>query len=371
MPRMPSYRLHKPSGQAVVTLAGRDYYLGAHDTPQSRERYDQLLGRWLLTRQAPPRPCDHAGVEVLTVAQLLLAWLKGYATAKYVKQGRPTSELHSAKRAVRFAVEQCGALPAADFDLRQLRSLRNALVKSGYARTYCNAVTSRLKLAWRWAAGEQLVPAGLIHELYAVRNLQRGEIVDGVPVVEAPPVLAVKPAIVEATLAVCTPTVRDLATVERLTGMRPCEVLGLRPCDLNCDGDLADGSRFAGVWVYDVPDYCNKMAHKGQARVVFLGPKAQAVLRPRLDRQPPPLSPLLAGDVGRGWYNRQLLVASERAGVEPWSPNQLRHLRATEIRSLYDPDAARTVLGHRLAGVTGRYAEADLAKAARVMREIG
>ena len=26
--RTPSYRLHKPSGQAVVTLDGRDHYLG-------------------------------------------------------------------------------------------------------------------------------------------------------------------------------------------------------------------------------------------------------------------------------------------------------------------------------------------------------
>jgi hypothetical protein len=34
--RPPSYRLHKPSGQAVVTLNGKGFYLGAHDTPASR-----------------------------------------------------------------------------------------------------------------------------------------------------------------------------------------------------------------------------------------------------------------------------------------------------------------------------------------------
>jgi hypothetical protein len=27
---VPSYRLHKPSGRAVVTIAGQDRYLGAH-----------------------------------------------------------------------------------------------------------------------------------------------------------------------------------------------------------------------------------------------------------------------------------------------------------------------------------------------------
>ncbi len=31
--RVPKYRLHRPTGQAVVTLNGRDTYLGKHGTP--------------------------------------------------------------------------------------------------------------------------------------------------------------------------------------------------------------------------------------------------------------------------------------------------------------------------------------------------
>ena len=30
--RIPSYRLHKPSGQAVVTINGRDIYLGKYNS---------------------------------------------------------------------------------------------------------------------------------------------------------------------------------------------------------------------------------------------------------------------------------------------------------------------------------------------------
>src|SRR5690242_20543256 len=48
--RIPSYRLHKPSGQAVVTLAGKDHYLGLHGTPQSRAAYDRLITEYLSTR---------------------------------------------------------------------------------------------------------------------------------------------------------------------------------------------------------------------------------------------------------------------------------------------------------------------------------
>ena len=34
--RTPSDHLHKPTGQSVVTLNGRDIYLGHHGTPESK-----------------------------------------------------------------------------------------------------------------------------------------------------------------------------------------------------------------------------------------------------------------------------------------------------------------------------------------------
>ena len=34
---LPSYRLHKPTGQAVVTLNGKDHYLGRHGTRESKD----------------------------------------------------------------------------------------------------------------------------------------------------------------------------------------------------------------------------------------------------------------------------------------------------------------------------------------------
>ena len=41
----PSYRLHKPSGQAVVTLSGKDHYLGLYGSPESTEKYAALIVR--------------------------------------------------------------------------------------------------------------------------------------------------------------------------------------------------------------------------------------------------------------------------------------------------------------------------------------
>ena len=48
--RLPSLRLHRPSGQAVVRLVNRDgqrrdYYLGKHGSRESQERYQQMLAR--------------------------------------------------------------------------------------------------------------------------------------------------------------------------------------------------------------------------------------------------------------------------------------------------------------------------------------
>jgi hypothetical protein len=51
---VPTYRLHKQSGQAIVTLSGQDYLLGKHRSPESRAEYARLLAEWELT-SAPYR----------------------------------------------------------------------------------------------------------------------------------------------------------------------------------------------------------------------------------------------------------------------------------------------------------------------------
>jgi len=52
--RVPKYRRHKPSGQAVVTLSGRDFYLGKWGTKTSRAEYQRLVGEWLAGGGGPP-----------------------------------------------------------------------------------------------------------------------------------------------------------------------------------------------------------------------------------------------------------------------------------------------------------------------------
>lgn len=55
MPRLtkkvPSYRLHKASRQAVVTLNGNDIYLGPYASPESKAEYERLVAEWLGARR--------------------------------------------------------------------------------------------------------------------------------------------------------------------------------------------------------------------------------------------------------------------------------------------------------------------------------
>ena len=44
---LPKHRKHKRSGQAIVTLSGKDFYLGPHGTNASKLEYDRLIGEWL------------------------------------------------------------------------------------------------------------------------------------------------------------------------------------------------------------------------------------------------------------------------------------------------------------------------------------
>jgi integrase len=55
-----------------------------------------------------------------------------------------------------------------------------------------------------------------------------------------------------------------------------------------------------------------------------------------------------------------------------WSPNQLRHARATDLRRRYGIDTAQTILGHRLGShITEVYAEGAIADAIEIMSRIG
>lgn len=67
----PKYRFHI-SGQAAVRIAGRDFYLGPHDSPESFARYYALLSEYnAIGRKLP---CDmpmHQMDELISIAHFI------------------------------------------------------------------------------------------------------------------------------------------------------------------------------------------------------------------------------------------------------------------------------------------------------------
>ena len=81
--------------------------------------------------------------------------------------------------------------------------------------------------------------------------------------------------------------------------------------------------------------------------------------------------PKLAGIQRSELTKDQLAELTNWQSEHRWSPNQLRHAAATEIRKRFGLEAAQVVLGHSQANVTQVYAERDLHKAMEVARKIG
>lgn len=87
----PKYRKHKASGQAIVTIDGKMFYLGPHGTKTSKQEYDRLIGEWLANGRSLPTT-----VKVMTVSTLAAAYLK-FAKSYYVKNGK-TPKITAEKR---------------------------------------------------------------------------------------------------------------------------------------------------------------------------------------------------------------------------------------------------------------------------------
>jgi integrase len=383
-PRTPSYRLHRPSGLAVVTIHGRDIYLGAYESPESRAEYDRLIAEWLLNgRQSTHAPRDNPAD--LTVAELCLRYLE-WATGYYRKRDGPTSEVHNVKRAIRTLRQLYGHTAAREFGPLALKAARNRWIDEGLTRSGCNRLAGIAKRIFRWATEQEFIPPAVYHGLAAVPGLRKGrtEARDNKPVGPVPD------DVLDKTLDRLSPMLRAMVELQALTGMRPGEVIQLRGGDLDMSGP---------VWAFVPREH--KTEHHGRHRVVFIGPRAQGVLRPwlrddpdgflfgprqnreaQLKCRPAPRPPTpsekrrrkrrsFRDRYSRNSYLLAIRRACERAGVEPWSPNRLRHLAATRIRAKYGIEMTRTILGHSDPAISLVYAERDLDTARRIMGEVG
>jgi integrase len=417
---VPSYRGHKKSGQAIVTLTNqtgvrRDYLLGRFGSKASKSEYARLLQEWeTAAHELPPKAREGDRPADLTVNELLAAYWK-WATARYVKDGKPTSEQAVIRVIMRPMKALYGTTLARDFGPLALKAVRKAMIDhkivrkvkqadpetgalhivekmlaQGMSRGNINKLVGRIKSLYKWAVANELVPPATFQALACVTGLRKGE------ARETKPIRPVPDGVIEMTLPYLPAVIKDMVKLQRLTGARPGEILQLRLVDLDRNRD---------VWEFRPGRH--KTEHQNRERIIFIGPQGQAIIAKYLglDLTAPLFSPAASeecrnlerrakrqtpltpsakqrrtrqkpqGCAGMHYsvaaYRRAIARACEQAGVPVWTPHRLRHSAATEIRRLYGLEASASVLGHAELGVTQLYAEKDMERARRVMAEIG
>lgn len=244
----------------------------------------------------------------------------------------------------------------------------------------------------RWGVEQELVLAEVHAACKAVAGLRfgRSEATESerIQPVQLSDIAAVEPYV--------SRQIWGMIQLQLVTGMRPGEVRSI------C---LADIDRSGEVWEYRPS--VHKTQHHGRGRIVFIGRKGQDILRQFLKADPSarlfsavdaerernavrrqnrksPMTPSQAARAKKAEencraesaytkesYNKAITRACEEAGIEPWSPNQLRHNAATEIRKTFGLDLARVVLGHSSMEVKAIYAEEDFEKARTVIAKFG
>ena len=350
--KMPTYSLHKASGNARVWLAGRNFYLGPYDSPESRLKYAELLKQHLTGTLIDPIVANGPEDTGPTIHEICAAYIL-HAQTYYRKNGKVTAEYHCITSAMRPLKNLFGDSPAKDFDSVCLRIVRQKMIDSEeWCRDYINKSLARVVRIFRHAAKTKLVPAATLTELELVEPLEAGRTSapDYTPRSEVP-----QDTIDKIRMKV-DPMTRDMIDVALLTGCRGGELVSLTGKMLDRSGD---------IWFAILTDH--KMSHKKIDRVLVFGPQSIEILK----RHIPADGSQRLFPVQRRTFSDRIKRACVELGIAPITAHWLRHSSATAMRRNHGLDVAQTMLGHSNSTTTERYASPDLTKAISFARENG
>lgn len=393
--KAPALRYHL-SGQSVVTIDGKDYYLGKHDSPESIARYAVLIGIYQAGGLKLPEDFDAAELDSKAASLL------GFAPSQQASQPILVRHLTASYRElvkVKYAsnnAERCRLLLLCD-DLDKhdgdkladsygplaLQTQRARWVKDGKSRAYCNRLTNSVVRLFKFAVSQELVSGSTWQNLKSVEALRRGQSAAHEP----DPIQPVAIEVVRQTAKHLSPVLKAMLRVQIATGMRPSEVCRIRPCDID---------RTGAAWMYRPTQH--KTANKGKRKAVPILGDAREALTDYLNRdanafcfspaesmawwyatlrsnrkskvQPSQVSRAKAKPrklprdcYDSNSYRQSIQRAAKRAGVESWHPYQLRHLAGTVVREALGIEAAQALLGHSQLSMTEHYAKLSESKA--------
>ena len=351
---VPSYLQHS-SGQARVRVDGRDILLGEYNSKESRVRYAEIVAQ-VVSGQTVQTCTARRSKRVetdsrLTVNELVAAYLS-WADGHYLKNGKPTSEIHCLRSAVKPLVDLFGFTACDAFGPVALKAVREQMISNGWCRKTVNRNVGRVRAVFRWGVENEMAQPATLQRLQAVAPILAGR-------TEAPDNAPRQPATDEQVAAVrpfVSDLIWDLIQVQRATGARGGELLSMTPA-------AVDKSK--SVWLYSVENH--KTAHHGHSRTIAIGPRAQEVLQARMQELG---DDELVFPIRRDSYTTAVARAVEKYNrthpnkpIEVWSPHQLRHAKAHEIRERFGLEHVQATLGHAEFSMSERYAQATLGRA--------
>jgi integrase len=393
MPRsqkIPTYRLHRPSGQARVIIDGRHVYLGPYGSEESKAEYDRLVRKLLTERTAAELEAKVQLSTDLTVAELAAAYLN-FARTYYVKHDRLTPEFDHIRSALQPVIQRHGEELVTAFGPLKLKAIRQAWIDEKLVRGQINKRVGRIRRMFAWGVEEELVPTNILVALRTIKGLRAGR--SGAS--EGKKVLPVPDEHVDAIRPHVARQVWAMIELQRLTGMRPGEVCVMRTGDITMSGR---------VWEYRPLEH--KMEHVEKDRLIHIGPRAQEIVKPwlranfeeflfspreamaerserRRASRKTPVQPSqrdrckkrperAPGErYTRASYGHAIALACRKAKVPHWTPNQIRHTVGTKVRREMGLEASQVVLGHSRADVTQVYAERNAELARQAMERLG
>ena len=370
--RVPKYRRHS-SGRAFYEYQGKRHYLpGAYNSPESLRAYKafavSLSGGVPVLLTAPP------SLEVL-IGLWLTHCLAYYGSDKHGEYQKCFYACRAVKPYLKLAPREFGP--------KKLKEIQATLASSGRTRNYINAKVRRIVRMFEWAASEELIDAGIVHALKTVKGITAGR----TQAKESTPRESVAWEHVLPVLSHVSETIRTMAMFQWLTGVRAKSIRMAKP-------EQFDLSKTPWEWR---PQH--KTEHLGKRLVVFIGPRARALLKDRIESTPKGTYLFRPVDARRNkrygrFYGKQSYAQAIERGIERankqrevenamlpekerrepiplWTPHRLRHSKGTAVRDKHGVEAAQAILGHETLDATELYTRAQMEKARAIAESEG
>lgn len=138
--KIPSLRLHKASGRAVVTLSDansgrrKDFFVGVYGTPEAHHAYAEVLAAWVargrvLDSSSTPAPSRTDAQATTSIAALALAYIHHLE-----ERGTSKAQLDCIRAGLRVMRSTCGGMSVAEFGPLALQDVRRSMIAYRYGR---------------------------------------------------------------------------------------------------------------------------------------------------------------------------------------------------------------------------------------------